>query len=192
MSSYCFKEFLNPAVEKVMVDFNVHHYTVKLTTTQKAATVERMIKTLKNKIYRYLTLNNSWRYIDVLNKLVDSINNTPCRITSIAPNEVNDPKTIEIVRKKLYPKGFLPVERLDFRFDVGQKVRLARKIQAFNKGYDWTFLPEIFTILKRIHGKGAARYLIADEKGAEIMGSFHNEQLTLVRSNMHKRPQESQ
>ena len=43
---------------------------------KQANYVERFIKTLKSKIYRYMVEKNSPRYIDVLPKIVDSYNKT--------------------------------------------------------------------------------------------------------------------
>ena len=42
----------------------------------KAAIVERVDRTLKNKMYRYFRAENTFRYLDVLQDLVESYNNT--------------------------------------------------------------------------------------------------------------------
>ena len=46
----------------------------------KASVVERVNQTLKSKLYRYFTAVNSLCYIDVLQDLADSYNNTFHRI----------------------------------------------------------------------------------------------------------------
>jgi len=54
----------------------------------KAAVVERFNKTLKTKMYRYFTFKNTWRYIDILQDLVDLYNATRHRSIGMSPDEV--------------------------------------------------------------------------------------------------------
>jgi hypothetical protein len=52
--------------------------------------VERVIKTIKNMMYRYFTKQRTHRFVDVLQDIVDSYNVTPHRsLNNIAPNDVN-------------------------------------------------------------------------------------------------------
>ena len=55
-------------------------YDIKFRRTRspeiKAAIVERFIRTLKSKIWRYFTFANSKRYIDVLQDIVNGYNNS--------------------------------------------------------------------------------------------------------------------
>ena len=53
------------------------HFFYTLNSQIKANYAERVIKTLKNRIYSYFMENQSYRYINVLQKLVNSYNNTP-------------------------------------------------------------------------------------------------------------------
>ena len=46
------------------------------TNKLKAAVVERLNHTLKSKLYRYFTSENTLHYIDDLQDIVDSYNNT--------------------------------------------------------------------------------------------------------------------
>ena len=53
----------------------------------KSVVTERFIRSLKGKIYKKMTANNSKSYLDYLNKLVDEKNNTShC---SIGKNNIN-------------------------------------------------------------------------------------------------------
>ena len=42
----------------------------------KASVAERFIHTLKSKLYRYFTADNTLKYVDVFPKLVDQYNRT--------------------------------------------------------------------------------------------------------------------
>ena len=55
----------------------------------KAAVVERFNRTLKTKMFRYFTHVNTRRYLDVLDDLLHSYNNTHHRSIGMAPSEVN-------------------------------------------------------------------------------------------------------
>jgi len=63
-------EFYNQHVKRVFEKYEVNHYSVH--SEIKAALVERFIRTLKEKIYKYFTAENTYRYVDVLDDLVYS------------------------------------------------------------------------------------------------------------------------
>ena len=68
--------------------------------------------------------NNTWRYVDVLQQLVDSYNATQHRSIGMAPNEV-DASNEGLVEKKLR-----------WRYDVGDTVQIATtRHMPFAKGY---------------------------------------------------------
>ena len=57
-------------------------------------------------IYRYLSRNKTWKYLNVLPKLVETYNATPHRsLSNIAPNDVNKTNEAELwVYMYLKPK----------------------------------------------------------------------------------------
>ena len=56
----------------------VHHYYIR--SEVKASPCERLIYTITQRIQRYLTEKNNFRYINILNDVVDSYNDTKHRI----------------------------------------------------------------------------------------------------------------
>jgi len=68
----------------------------------KASVVERFNRTLKTKMYRHFTYANPRRYVDDLDDLVHSYNNTYHRSIRMAPVEVG-PRNEDQVRARLYP-----------------------------------------------------------------------------------------
>ena len=62
----------------------------------KAVLVERFIRTIKEKKYKYFTAENTFRYIPILQDLVHNYNHTVHSTTKIAPAKVNDPNVNEI------------------------------------------------------------------------------------------------
>ena len=121
----------------------IQFYTA--TNEPKAAVVERVNRTLKSKLYRYFTGVNSLHYIDVLQDIVDSYNNTYHRSIGRAPATVSL-LNVGQVRRKLYGK----IERSKpkrFKFKVGDHVRLSLRKRLFKKGYKMNWTEEIFQIV---------------------------------------------
>ena len=92
-------EFLNKTFQKYLKKKNIHFYTAN--NEPKASVVERVNRTLKSKLYRYFTAVNSLCYINVLQDLVDSCNNTYHRSIGRSPTTVSL-LNVGTVRRKLY------------------------------------------------------------------------------------------
>ena len=56
----------------------------------KSAVAEWSIRTLKNKIYRYLTSVSKYVYIDKLDDIVNEHNNTYHRTIKVKPADIKD------------------------------------------------------------------------------------------------------
>ena len=94
-------EFINKSIQQYLKKQGIQFYTT--TNTPKATVVERVNHTLKSKLYHYFTGVNSLRYIDVLQDIADSYNNTYHRSIGRAPATVSL-LNIGQVRRKLYGK----------------------------------------------------------------------------------------
>ena len=102
-------EFINAPFQQYLKKKCIEFYTAN--NEPKAVVVERMNCTLKSNLYRYFTAVNSLRYIDILQDLVDSYNNTHHRSMSRTQASVSL-LNVGAVRRKLYgeietkPRGF--------------------------------------------------------------------------------------
>ena len=166
-------EFLNSTVQALFAAHNIKHYTSE-NEDIKAAVVERFNRTLKNKMWRYFTYSKSQKYIDVLDELLASYNNTYHRSIGMAPSQVTDDKTQEIV-DKLYPPKLKPV----YTFEIGDKVRMSKGKHVFSKGYVQGSTDEIFTVSTR-HPTDAATFGLKDYGGEDIKGKFYAQELQKV------------
>ena len=81
-------EYLNKDTKKVYKENRITQYSTH-NTVFKTSLAERVIRTLKQKIFRYLTFNNTERYIDVLPDLIKSYNLSTHRILNDSPMEVH-------------------------------------------------------------------------------------------------------
>jgi hypothetical protein len=58
--------------------------------------VERAHRTIRDKLYKYLTYKNMYRYIDVLPKFVKAYNDTVHSLIGMAPSKVTDKRILAI------------------------------------------------------------------------------------------------
>jgi len=138
------------------------------TSENEDAVVERFNRTLKTKMFRYFTHANTRRYLDVLDDLLQSYNNTHHRSIGMAPSEVNADNE-DVVRARLYP---LKPKTYRWKYAVGDRVRISMQRQPFRKGYlgDWS--EEIFDISTRVPTVPVT-YELRDLLGESIKGRFY-------------------
>ena len=82
-------EFYNSNLKKWLKDNNIEMYSTR--NEEKPVVAERFIRTLENKIYKYMI-----KYIDKLDDIVDEYNNTYRRAIKMRPIDVKDNTYIDI------------------------------------------------------------------------------------------------
>ena len=143
----------------------------------KASVVERVIRTLKTRMWRYFTAKKTMRYIDVLPDLVDSYNRSKHRSIQKKPINVtqnNEQEVWHTLYGKRESKG-----NNKYKFDVGDQVRICKMKRTFEKGYLPNFSKEIFTISQQIPRQPPV-YKLKDYDQEELDGTFYNEELQKV------------
>ena len=167
------KEFLNATVQNYLKKEQIIFFTSKSDT--KCAMVERFNRTLKSRMWRYFTATRQDRYLDVLQQLVDSYNNTIHSTTGFKPKDVT-PYNGEKVWRNLYGKpGVTKLPKLK----VNNLVRIAKEKNVFAKGYRPNWTSEIFKI-KRVKRTKEPRYTLTDLHGEDVLGSFLEPELQAV------------
>ena len=121
-------EFTNRQFQKLLKSMNINGYEAINDT--KAAIVERVIRTLKNKMYRYFKAENTFRYMDVLQDLVESYNNTYHCSIGMKPSQMNSQNEFQVFRR-LFPASHLRKRRVVVK--EGDHVRISRKKHMFEK-----------------------------------------------------------
>ena len=133
----------------------------------KSVGAERFIKTLKNKIYKYMTAISENVYFDVLDDIVDEYNNTYHKTIKMKPLDVGDDSFAEYNEES---------NKKDPKFKVGDHVRISKFKNVFAKGYTPIWNEEIF-IVKKIKNTIPWTYVISNLNGEEIVGSFYEKEL---------------
>ena len=88
---------------------------------------------MKEKMFKYFSANNTRKYIDVLDLLVDQYNNTIHSSIEMTPIEASREVNKNKVWRNLYPE-FGGVT-LILKFSIGDNVRITREKKIFDKGY---------------------------------------------------------
>ena len=96
---------------------------------------ERFIRTLKSKIYKYMTSISKNVYIDKLDDIVDEYNNTYHTTIKMKPIDVKDITYVNTSKKNNYK---------DPKFKVGDRVRISKYKNIFAKRYMPNWSEEVF------------------------------------------------
>ena len=170
------KEFVNHILKQYLKTIDVRHIITH--TTDKSYFAERVIKTLKRKIYQFITQTNSHRYIDALPKIVDSYNSAVHSSTHVAPKKM----TAEMAKKLWWViyKPKQPMKTKPFKFKINDVVRISYSKHTFTRAYDQTWSEEVFTIVGKYRKQGIPQYVLKDLKGEPIKGSFYEAELQKV------------
>ena len=84
-------------------------------------------------MFKYFSANNTRKYVDVLDLLVDQYNNTIHSSMKMTPKEASRKENENKVCRNLYPefggKTLVP------KFLIGDNVRITKKKNLFDKGY---------------------------------------------------------
>ena len=172
------KEFLNKSFQD-MLKREVIDFHVCRNPDVKCAVVERVHRTLRNKMYRYFTYKNTYRFVDVLPQLVKAYNDTVHSSIGMAPSAVTDEHVLDIWTRMNRKWSRARVGRVRFR--VGQHVRISKEKMKFAKGSEQNYTDEIFKINKVINRTPRPVYELEDLNGTSIEGQFYGEELTSVR-----------
>jgi hypothetical protein len=153
----------------------------------KAGIAERVNRTLQNMIYKYMTENETRRYIHNLDNLVSTYNNRGHRtLKYFTPNEAEKPENLnKIVEIHMNRYNTVKSEKnKSSYYKIGDIVRVRILKDKFRRGYDEQFSRELFKIVK-IHNRMPIKMfeLQSCDKHDIIQGKFYSSELSKVRKN---------
>ena len=172
------------AISQFLKKKNIVFYHINSDT--KACIVERFNRTLKTKMFRKLTSQESrykTKYIDFLDQLVDSYNNTYHRSIGTKPRLVTKKNSLKIW-SKMYEYDLESEsynESTKIKFKIGDKVRITKKKNIFEKGYTVGWRKEFF-IINRIILKEVPLYELKDQKNIILDAKFYESEIQKIES----------
>jgi Tat protein secretion system quality control protein TatD with DNase activity len=99
---------------------NINYYSTY--SEKKASVVERFNRTLKEKMWKQFSMQGSYKWIDILPKLVNEYNNTRHRTIGMKPSEVNK-KNEQILLETVNKIKNMSVKP---KYKIGDKVRISK------------------------------------------------------------------
>ena len=146
--------------KKWLQDNNIVMYSTN--NEGKSVISERFIRTLKNKIYKYMTSISINANIDKLDDIVKECNTHHTSI-EMKPDDVEDNTYIDFKKEN----------NKNAKFKVGDHVRISKYKNIFAKGYMPNWSEEIF-IIKKIKNTVPWTCVINDLNGEEIIKGYDN------------------
>ena len=138
----------------------------------KAAFAERIIRSLKKLLYRYME-DNGYKYIHKVCQFVTTLNSRKnCSIDLILKN-VKNSDFLSI----LYSKQLREFRKTQFK--IGDRVRISKYDLPLRKGYKPQFTQKVFEIIA-ISSRKPPTYTIKDEQNEIIRGKFYQKELVKV------------
>lgn len=166
-------EFYNERFEKLMKKYQINHYSTY--SVKKACIVERLIRTLKNKLYKYFHLVGNYKWVGkLLNNTTDEYNHTMHRIIKFRPSEVNTSNETKVLQNILSSQKVSSCGNAKFK--VGDQVRISKYKGLFEKGFTPNWSTELFTIFK-VNDTKPITYHVQDQQKQNILGTFYEQEL---------------
>jgi len=180
----------------VYAKYGIHYYTTS-DNQQKAATVERALLVVKQRLYKMMAYENSLTWINKLESVKRAFNNSFNRMIGFTPNDAEKPQNearvfyntvAKVENRRIAKKGFPK-----YKFEVGQVVRIL-KSQQFGKSYTGAYSNILYEIFgQKIMVGGIPVYFLRELlTGEKIKGSFYASELRPVSIDKSKLPKVDQ
>ena len=184
-------EIFNKVFENRLKQLKIIRYTTQ--SELKAIMIERFNQTLMNKLSSLFTINNNYRYIDDIQKIVDQYNNSYHSSIKMTPAEASKPENEGLLYYNLYNKRRREryLQNKKAKFKVNDRVRISRLKKHFQKGYDKRWSDEIYLIYKvnpTLPVTYKIKEILDNGKYRYIQGDFYEQELqkTKIKKDLKK------
>ena len=155
-------EFYNRTMKSWLEKNDIEMYSTH--NEGKSIIAERFIRTLKNKIYKYMTSISKNVYIDKLDDIANKHNNTYHSTIKMKPADVKSNTYIDSSKD------------VNVKLKVGHIVKISKYKNTFTKGYTPNWSEEVL-VIKKVKNSVPWTYVINDLNGEEIVGTFYEKEL---------------
>ena len=169
-------EFYNASVKRLLERYDIELFSVK--SPKKCALVERWNRTLKSKIWKYFTSKNTYKWLEVLPKIVHAYNHHKHRIIKMRPVDVTTENAM-IVWERLYGKDERN-KRTIKNINAGDMVRISKVKGQFEKGYLPNWSREEFFVNKINDKFLPSMVTLKDHHGETIEGNFYKDEIQKI------------
>ena len=179
-------EFYNSPFQKLLAKYHISHFSTE--GDNKATLVERLNKTLKQKIIHFIISTKQNQYLSQLQNFVLGYNRAPHSAHGLAPQdvdvwnqgEVHDTLYGEMIKRWLAQRRQNQQQHTP-KFQRGDHVRTTIAHQTFQRRYYGRWTEEIFKIAKVISNLGREpQFLLEELDGSPIKGRYYARELQKV------------
>ena len=150
-------------------------------TSVHAAYVERFNRSIQVLTNKYMTENETYRYIDVLDDLLSTYNNRVHRMIGMTPFDAEKPENSLIIRQR-NEERFSKIKRRKPKYKIGQHVRISIQKGKFTRGYNPQQQEEVFKIKSISTALPIPLYRLENYDSDEtIEGDFYEFEITPVK-----------
>ena len=139
-------EFINSTFKNLLKDNNIELQLINVGDKNKIGIINRMCRTLREMLNKYMTAYKTTRYIDVLDKMITNYNNSKHTTILFAPNEAN--KHIDEIQK-INTRRYNKAIQKEVHFRIGDKVRCIINLEAFQKHTLPKWSKQVHTIVNK-------------------------------------------
>lgn len=188
------REFTAGSVQQLFQQRQILHRLMLTSPQFHAAMVERAIRTIKERLWRYFTDRRTHNWLAVIQDIVAGINATPHSSLpeGLAPREVcfaNSQQVRHVLWQRAGLNPSVEIRRAEAprgrtRFQLNDHVRIEKQKNPFEKGYLPRFSTELFTVIRvrrgdrRLAPRLPVTYALADHQGKPVPGWFYQQQLS--------------
>jgi transposase InsO family protein len=167
-------EFNSALFRRLMAKHGIHHY-MTFDADIKAGVAERFNRTIKGRIARYMTANQTRRYLPQLQNIVSGYNNSHHRSIGMTPNSVNKGNA-RTVWERLYGDGKRRTRLVRPKFRVNDRVLITKSRDIFDRGYTHNWQKEVF-VVHHVTLHHPFRYHLKDSDGEVLRGTFYEQEM---------------
>ena len=165
-------EFCNKNVSQLLKKMGIKHITT--TSQYKANYAERLIKSLKTKISKYLYHKQQYKWEDILEDVTNSYNTTYHRSIRTSPEKAlqmssEDLWLINYRKTEGSHSNYVP-EKNTYKYKIGDKIKISYLKRSFQRAYDQSFTDEVFIISGRYAKENLPIYILKDWHNSIIQG----------------------
>ena len=168
-------EFYNNTFQEMLAKYNIKMFSTN--SDKKAQIVERFNRTLKLRMGKLFDAQNSFRYIDKLQDLVNNYNNTIHSTINMKPIDAIKSENYDLLINNYY-RNF-PYKNNKIKFEVGDVVKIPIYLSTFTKEMTGKWTRELFKISK-VNNTIPITYNLIDLNNEPIEGTFYAEELQKI------------
>lgn len=169
-------EFRGKETQAVLKKYNIKHYLTK--PPRHAVFCEAAVKKTKTLMFRWMTLNKTKRWLDIVPEVANKINNTVHDSTKMKPKDIN--RSNETVAfENMYRKlALTPIKK--GKFSVGDICRISGARNIFTKSYVPGFSKKLYRVKIKREMPPVTTYRLETLDGEEVPYSFVDSELSLA------------